>query len=278
MARADKPLKGGRTLIYRHPFVVRASHWVNVLCLAVLLMSGLQILNAHPAFYIGEDSRFAAPVASIRAVTATDGSARGVLRVGSARVETTGVLGVSKGADGMDENRAFPRWTTIPGYKDLGAGRRWHFFFAWVFAINGALWVAWTVLSGRLAGLWPSWRQLKGIGHTIVDHALLRFPRGDEARRYNVLQKLAYIVVLFVLLPLMVETGLAMSPGMDAAFPWLTGVWGGRQTARLVHFVTASGLVGFLVIHLIMVVLAGPIHEMRAILTGWLVIKPEKPT
>lgn len=234
MAAKERVTKGGRVLVYRLPWLVRAVHWVNVLCLLILLLSGLQILNAHPAFYWGEASHFATPA----------------LKVGP-----------------------IPGWLTLPGYADLGAGRRWHFFFAWIFVINGLVWAVWS-LSRRT--LWPSRSQLRGIGQSLRDHLRLRFAHGEDARDYNVLQKLAYIAVLFGLLPLMVLTGLAMSPGMDAAWPLLTSVFG-RQTARTVHFLSASGLVLFLVVHLAMVVAAGPLNEMRSILTGWFQIGRRAP-
>src|SRR3546814_20492706 len=73
----------------------------------------------------------------------------------------------------------------------------------------------------------------------VKDHARLRFPKGEAAARYGILQKLSYIGVIFVALPLMIATGLTMSPGMNAAWPWLTDIFGGRQSARSIHFITA---------------------------------------
>jgi thiosulfate reductase cytochrome b subunit len=122
----------------------------------------------------------------------------------------------------------------------------------------------------------PDRAQLRGIGHSLADHLRLRFPHGEEARRYNVLQKLSYLAVLFGLLPLMLLTGLTLSPGMDARLHFLTAIFGGRQSARSIHFFTASALVLFFVIHLLAVLAAGPRNEMRSILTGWFVIRPER--
>ncbi len=96
----------------------------------------------------------------------------------------------------------------------------------------------------------------------------LHFPKGEEARHYNVLQKLAYLAVIFVLVPLMIATGLSMSPQMDAAFPWLPELFGGRQSARTVHFVVAGALVAFFVVHVAMVVLSGFWNNMRSMITG----------
>ncbi len=125
---ADRPLKNGRLLIYRHPLLVRLTHWVNVASLVVLFMSGLQILCAHPAFYWGDASRFAHPIAAITSETGADGEPRGGLSTLGERLDTTGLLGASKGSDGQMGERAFPSWATLPAELDLGAGRRWHFF------------------------------------------------------------------------------------------------------------------------------------------------------
>ena len=108
----------------------------------------------------------------------------------------------------------------------------------------------------------PIWRDIK-------DHARLRFPTGLAALRYNVLQKASYIGVIFVLLPMIILTGLTMSPGMDAAWPWLVDLFGGRQSARSIHFIVAWLLVAFFLVHILMVLLAGPINELRAMITGW---------
>jgi thiosulfate reductase cytochrome b subunit len=87
--------------------------------------------------------------------------------------------------------------------------------------------------------------------------------------RYNTLQKLSYFGVIFLLLPVVILTGLTMSPGMDAAWPWLLDLFGGRQSARSIHFIVAFLLVLFVLVHVVMVVLAGPVNEVRSMLTGW---------
>jgi thiosulfate reductase cytochrome b subunit len=265
----DRPLPDGRVAVYRHPLLVRVAHWASALSVVVLLLSGLQILNAHPALYWGEASRFDAAFAAIGARDGEQGPS-GWLRVAGVEVDTTGVLGVSKDAEGALETRAFPRWATLPGYLDLGAGRQWHFFFAWVLAISAGAHLAHGVISGRLRrDLSLSRGDLAGIGRSVWDHLRLRV-RHDEPR-YNVLQKLAYLAVLLVIVPGMIVTGLAMSPAMDARLPWLTEAFGGRQTARSVHFLGAFGLSAFIVVHLLMVLVAGPVNLLRSILTGWFV-------
>jgi thiosulfate reductase cytochrome b subunit len=268
----------GVTAIYRHPLLVRATHWVNALCLLVLLLSGLQILNAHPAFYWGEVSHFDRPFAAIEATTAANGDLKGQLTVAGARLDTTGVLGASKSGGDQLQARAFPSWMTLPGYLDLGAGRRWHFAFAWVLVINGLIYLGFAIGTGRTrAMLKPTREELRGLGRSVLDHLRLRFAHGEEARDYNILQKLAYLAVIFGLLPLMLLTGLVMSPAMYARLPFLAELFGGRQSARTIHFLVASGLVSFFLVHVAMVIAAGPINEMRSILTGWFVIRREKP-
>ena len=173
------------------------------------------------------------------------------------------------------EARGFPSWITLPSYRDLATGRRWHFFFAWAFVLNGLAYLAYSLWSGHVRrDLVPSRPQLRNIGHDIVEHIRLRFPKGEEAKRYNVLQKLAYLAVIFVLLPLVVLTGLTMSPGIDAAFPFLVDVFGGRQSARTIHFLCATGIVLFVIVHVGMVLVSGVWNNMRSMITGRYRIEP----
>src|SRR5579875_934351 len=233
--RRAPPLR--RRLIYRHSVIVRVTHWINVVCLAILLMSGLQIFNAHPALYWGNYSDFAHPILSMSARQAQGGQLRGVTTVFGHSFDTTGVLGVSSDANGHPWVRGFPSWITLPSWQSLAQGRLWHFFFAWLFVVNGAIYLLAGLLGGHFRrDLIPSRRDLARIGHTVREHLLFRFPKGEEARRYNVLQKLAYIVVVFVFLPGIVLAGLAMSPRVDAAFPQLVVLFDGRQSARTIHF------------------------------------------
>jgi len=270
---SDASASGRETLlIYRHSIVIRLAHWVGVACVAVLLMSGLQIFNAHPALYLGQASSFEHPVVSI-GTAEKNGQQIGLTNVLGQRFNTTGFLGLS-GKDNRDEH-AFPSWATLPSYQDLAGGRRWHFFFAWLLVFDGSIYLIYSLASGHIArDLIPSVSQLRNIGRSVLDHARLRFARGEEARRYNVLQRLAYLIILFVVLPLLVLAGLAMSPGLDAAFPGLTAVFGGRQSARTVHFVCAFILIGFVVVHVLMVLLSGLWNNLRSMITGWYAIGP----
>ncbi|WP_454854439.1 cytochrome b/b6 domain-containing protein [Rhizobium binxianense] len=261
--------------IRRHSLVTRLTHWLNVVCLSFLLLSGLQIFNAHPELYWGHYGSDGDPAVLTIGAEGGGAEARGFLRVGSLEVPTTGLLGISK-VHGQPTARAFPAWATIPSFQDLAAGRRWHFFFAWLLFINGLLYVGFSLVSGHLKrDLAPRAKELtpRHLWHEVLDHARLRFPEGEAAKRYNALQKLTYLVVIVILLPLMILTGLTMSPGVDAAFPWLVDIFGGRQSARTIHFLTASLLVLFVIVHIAMVVLSGTWNNIRSMITGRYAIK-----
>ncbi len=258
-----------RHLIYRHSVVVRVTHWINLACLVILLMSGLQIFNAHPALYWGRYSDFAHPVLAMSAKPSPSGQLRGITTVLGHQFDTTGVLGVSADAQGHPWARGFPSWITLPGWQSLAEGRLWHFFFAWLFVLNGAVYLIGGLLGGHFwRDLVPSRHDLAHVGRTIRDHALLRFPKGEEARHYNVLQKGAYLVVVFVFLPGIVLAGLTMSPRIDAAFPQLLTLFGGRQSARTVHFILAWALVAFVLVHVFMVLISGVWNNLRSMLSG----------
>ncbi|MGH7004693.1 MAG: cytochrome b/b6 domain-containing protein, partial [Alphaproteobacteria bacterium] len=223
-------------LISRHSIITRLTHWLNVVCLSFLLLSGLQIFNAHPELYWGHFGADGDPAVLTIGSDGRGEDQRGFVRVGGAELTTTGVLGVSNADDGRTP-RAFPAWSTIPAFPDLATGRRWHFFFAWFFVINGVVYLLYGVLSRHLwRDLTPTREQLSRhhLWREILDHARLRFPQGNEARHYNALQKLTYLAVIIILLPMMALTGLTMSPGIDAAFPWLVDLFGGRQSARTI--------------------------------------------
>ncbi|PPQ31057.1 hypothetical protein CCS01_18045 [Rhodopila globiformis] len=263
-----------RVTTYRHGVVVRITHWVSVICMTMLLMSGLMIFNAHPALYWGNISDFDHPAFSIGTVRAPDGHFQGQMLLFGHRINTTGVLGLTKAADGQPLDRAFPPWMTIPRYYSLADGRHWHFFFAWLFVLNGLFYLVYSLLSRHVwRDLVPSRGDLRHLPASVVEHARLRFPRGEAARRYNVLQRLSYLVVIFVLIPTIVLAGFAMSPRLDAGFPWLLTLFGGRQSARTVHFIVAWLLVAFALVHVAMVILSGPWNNLRSMITGRYVIK-----
>jgi len=263
--------------IYRHRLPVRVMHWINVISITLLLMSGLNIFNAHPALYWGHDSRFASPWLAIKARDSSAGPI-GVTQVAGREWQTTGVLGLSE-IGGTTRARAFPGWATVPGPQWLSMARHWHFFFAWVFVINGVGYVLYSLFSRHLArDLLPTRAEWRGIGTSIKNHLLLRHPTGEAAKRYNVLQNLAYLTVIFGLLPLLVFAGLAMSPRLDTVFTGWVDLLGGRQSARSLHFIAAAGLLLFTLIHLFEVIVAGVWNEIRSMVTGWYTVPADKTT
>jgi thiosulfate reductase cytochrome b subunit len=261
---------------YRHTLPVRIMHWANAAVLAIMLMSGLQIFNAHPALYWGATSTFGAPAFSMTATRDAQGRLRGLTQLGDWSLDTTGLFGVSD-MDGAPTVRGFPSWATLPGFQSLALGRAWHFFFAWLFAINGLAFAIYAIASGHLRELRPTSSDIKELPHEIVTHVTLRFPKGEESKHYNALQKVAYFGTVFVLGPLIVLTGLTMAPTIDAAFPELTWIFGGRQSARTIHFLCAFGFVLFFFVHIAMVVLSGTWNNVRAMLTGRYMIEREPP-
>jgi thiosulfate reductase cytochrome b subunit len=260
-----------RRWVFRHPIVIRITHWINAICLSILLMSGLQIFNAHPSLYWGKVSTFDAPILDMKATD--DDPQRGVTTVLGHSFDTTGVLGVSD-YQGEDAERGFPSWITLPADQDLSTGRNWHFLFAWIFVLNGLVYLAYGALTGQLKfRMIPSGGQIRHFGASLWQHLTLRFPEGDEAKRYNVLQKLTYLIVILILLPLQILGGLTMSPGMNAFAPFLLDLFGGRQSARTVHFIIANLLVLFVLVHVVMVIVSGLSNNLRAMITGWFVIE-----
>lgn len=221
-----------RTL-YRHRLATRIWHWVNAVALVILLGSGLGISNAHPRLYWG---RFGANFDHAWATLPH-----------------------------------FPAWLTIPGGYNLALSRRWHLFFALVLAFGLLAYMVASLVNRhfqkdlrvRAGELAPA-----HLAEDVRDHLAFRFHDPDDPGRYNTLQKLSYVAVIFVLLPLVILTGLTLSPGMDAAWPWLLELFGGRQSARSIHFLTMAALAGFTVVHLALVILAGVVNEVRSMVTG----------
>ncbi len=267
MAATPSAGTGERRWIRRFSALVRLSHWVNVLCLGILLMSGLQIFNAHPALYWGEDSDFDQPLLSIYWASGADGRPMGITNILGMRINTTGVLGWSR-LDGRPVPRAFPAWLTIPSWQDLATGRVWHLFFAWVFVVNGVLFLAHSLGSRHFSrDLLPRRDEWRTIGRSVRDHLTFSLHRGTGT--YNLVQRLTYLLVILALAPLAVLTGVTMSPGVVAALPWLLDVFGGRQSARTVHFVVTGLFVLFVLAHVVMVLVTGFVNNMRSMTTGW---------
>ena len=226
-------------LYQRHTLWIRLTHWINVIALTVLLMSGLQIFNAHPSLYWGSSSYTAAGA----------------------------ILHIENG---------FPSWATLPSVQWLAMGRRWHFFFAWILVLNAAAYLSYSMTSRHLArDLAVRKSDWRSVGSSFLAHLRLHRPRGEAARHYNVLQKLSYLLVIFGVLPLIVLTGLAMSPWLNSLAPGWVDFLGGRQSARTLHFSAAGLLVLFVVIHVFEVIVTGFWNNLRSMITGRYRIEPE---
>lgn len=261
---AEQPAKPSPGIIvYRHRLPTRIWHWTNAITVFVMLMSGLMIFNAHPRLYWGQYG--ANPDKAWLEIGSTPTS--GYLQIGQTRIPTTGVLGHWTDADGVIRNRAFPHWATIPSTYNLAMARRWHLAFALLLGFGLIAYLVISFANRHVRDLLPNRDELKPrhIWRDIRRHARLRIPVDVH---YNSLQKLAYLTVIFILIPLAILTGLTMSPGMNAAWGWLVDLFGGRQSARSIHFIAATLITAFIALHLLMVLLAGPVNGIRAMIGG----------
>jgi thiosulfate reductase cytochrome b subunit len=238
------------------------------------MLSGLQIFNAHPKLYFGHQAGFEYENAVLDIGARREGDqVVGYTKLFGAEFKTTGVLGVQGDASLTQTYQAFPPALTVPSNRSLATGRIIHFFFAWTLVGTLLVWAIASLINGHLRrDLVITGTDLKNLPQDVKNHARLKF---HHAREYNVLQKLAYAGVLFVLLPLMILTGLSMSPNFNASAPWLLDIFGGRQSARTIHFITMLLLIGFFIIHMLMILAAGPINELRSIITGWYRTDPQ---
>jgi thiosulfate reductase cytochrome b subunit len=268
MVANDRQVSDGDTrLIYRQDGMTRITHWIWAVAMFFLLLSGLQIFNARPNLYIGSESGFGYEnsILDIYALN-RDPAPVGQTRIFGYTFDTTGWLGVST-TNGRASFVAFPGWATIPSTRDLATGRVVHFFFAWILVGTLAMWLVNAISTGHLwRDIILKPRDIRGLPKDIWDHVRLKFKHG---RTYTPLQKVAYFGVFVVAFPLIILTGLTMSPGMDATWPWLVEVFGGRQTARTIHFLAMLAFVLFFIVHIVMVVLAGPFNELRSMITGY---------
>ncbi|MEP7186469.1 MAG: cytochrome b/b6 domain-containing protein [Rhodanobacter sp.] len=267
-ARPARPTRSKR-LVFRHAWPIRLMHWVNVIALSLMFFSGMQIFNAHPSLSWGNRSDPGKELLALTARQDQAGNLIGITRIGKHEFNTTGVLGVSNNGSGSPTVRGFPSWMTVPGPGWLSMGRRWHFFFAWVFVLNGLCYLGYSLARKHLQrDLWPTRADWRGIGQSIADHVRFKHPHGEEALRYNILQKLAYLIVFFVFGGGIVLMGLAMSPRMDAVLSPMVELVGGRQSARTIHFIIAWAFVAFVAIHLFEVLISGVFNQLRGMTTG----------
>ncbi|MFN2528648.1 MAG: cytochrome b/b6 domain-containing protein [Candidatus Baltobacteraceae bacterium] len=252
------------TEVYRHSIPTRLTHWLFFIAFLALVSSGLEIFNAAPYLDASDKSN---PDRRVLSIDSTD-THTGRTTIFGHTFNTTGFLGYADDGMGGQTDRAFPGWLTIPAYQSLADGRRWHLFFAWVMVICGAVYFISGFTRGNLKELVLRRCDLPNILPMQLYYFRLRKeppPHGT----YNPLQKVAYTMVLFVFAPLLVLTGLALSPGFDAWFHPITAVFGGRQFARLWHFVIMLMLIGFFITHISLVATQGVFNQMKSMITGW---------
>jgi thiosulfate reductase cytochrome b subunit len=235
------------TVAARHSALVRLTHWITTLCFFALLVSGVEIVISHPRFYWGETGNdltaplFKLPIPASRALVPT-----------------------GYGYVLPDQN---------------GWSRYLHFQSAWVVVLTGMLYVIFALFTGHLRkNLLPdgadlSWRT---FSTSIASHLRFERPGEEESWSYNLLQRISYLLVIFVLFPLVIWTGLAMSPGFVSAVPATVTLLGGQQSARTIHFFVSVALLLFLVVHVVMVSIAGFRSRMRAMITGRVVTTMER--
>jgi len=219
--------------IHRHALATRLWHWVNAVAVIILIGSGLMILNAHPRLYWGR-------------------------------------YGANFDHAWLTFDR-FPGWVTIPQTYNLALARNWHLTFALVLGFGLLAYMIASLVNRHFQRDLTLGRHDLSPRHLLADiraHLAFRFHDPEAPGEYNVLQKLSYVLVIFGLLPLVIATGIAMSPGLNAAFPWVLELLGGRQSARSIHFLAASGITLFVIVHLVLVILAGAFNEVRSMITG----------
>jgi thiosulfate reductase cytochrome b subunit len=231
----------------RHSALVRVTHWITVVAFFALLISGAEIVISHPRFYWGE--------------------------VGNVMTRPLFTLPIPSSRDTVPTGYGY----VMPDQN--GWSRYLHFQAAWVAVLTGLAYVIWSLWSGHLGkNLFPTsgdrtWRAFRDV----IAKCLRRAPQDQEAARsYNVVQRTTYLTVIFVLFPLVIWTGLAMSPAFTAAFPFTASALGGRQSARTIHFFVSGILLLFLIVHVAMIVLAGFKSRMRAMITGRVARSPHE--
>jgi thiosulfate reductase cytochrome b subunit len=248
----QQPVQTGAT---RHTRWVRLSHWTVNVGFLTLVFTGFVILMAHPRLYWGEVGNDLTPA---------------LLELPISRNHQHG---------GWENSTPFFQEPASPVtasrtydiFNQNGWGRSLHFLAAWVLVLTGAIYLLAGVFTGHfLQHLLPRPAELtpRRVWSDVKEHARLRIRAATGGPHYGLLQKCSYFAVVFLALPLAVVTGLAMSPAITAAFPFLSGIFGGFQSARTVHFFASVALVLFVLVHLGMVILSGFGRQMRAMTFG----------
>ena len=262
---SEPPVAGQR--VYRHSVTARVTHWLWALALLVLVMSGLQIFNASPELDASDKSDPTRAVLSFDSHQTATGANVGTTTIFGHTFVTTHVFGYTDDGMGGEEERAFPGAVTLPATQDLASGRVWHFFFGWVLVLSIVTYLIVGAVRKDLRELILRPSDIPKLLPMQLYYFRLRKeppPHGI----YNPLQKAAYTSVGFVLAPLVVLTGLALSPGIDAIANPLTWLLGGRQFARLWHFAGMFALIAFMFVHVFQVATQGFLNQMNSMITG----------
>ena len=262
----NEPKPGDR--VYRHSFAARTAHWLWTIALLVLVMSGLQIFNAAPYLDANYKTDPQHRVLAFDAHTGPNNQPVGTTTILGHTFTTTHVFGFTDNGQGSESPRAFPASLTLPAVQSLADGRLWHFFFGWMLVIAMIVYVVAAIIRNDLREVVLRPSDLPKLLPMQLYYLRLR-PEPPPHGKYNPLQKAAYTVVLFVFIPLIIFTGLALSPGIDAIAQPITAVFGGRQFARTWHFVLMAVLIAYFVLHMVLVFMNGPVNNIISMITGW---------
>jgi thiosulfate reductase cytochrome b subunit len=238
-----------------HARWVRLSHWIITLSVLTLAFSGFEILMVHPRLYWGKAGNDLTP-ALLELPISRNYKHGGYDKPVPLTESASGPVSASRTYEIFNEN---------------GWGRSLHFLAAWFLVLPGLLYLLLGLLSGHFRShIWPRVRELapRPVWRDLVAHLRLRFPAASGGPRYGLLQKCAYSFVVFVAAPLMVATGLTMSPAVTAAFPFLLALFGGIQSARTIHFFTSAALLLFVIVHVVMVIRSGFRRQIRTMTLG----------
>jgi methionine sulfoxide reductase catalytic subunit len=280
------------------PLWLRALHFCNLLFVTLLIRSGLEILSAHPKLYWNDDClpgsawlKFGRAVPNTRQLAPTPHFGHAVLAVSA---KPTGKTAIGTVAffllsalyifllafvvprtesrsellwTSTDEEISLPSWLALPGHKNLGMGRHWHFLCDGGWLLTGIAHYTLIFATGEWHRLVPeSWSIIPGAWHSFLDYASFHLVETPGA--YNPLQQLSYFGIVFIIAPITIATGVAMSPSITGRFPWYLKIFGGRQPARSIHFLCMLAFTAFIIMHVLMVVLHGFGRELALIVLG----------